>query len=491
MKKLLSIFLCLGIIVSCTREMVVAPEVEDDNATLGCLNVFIENPAVATRSVWAYDDWFPDGDIFSNDGKQERWLHNLSLAYFDDDMLLEYFGTSVDHTAMQRGADIYSGYTAADNKEYSVFTLGITPFFLTTGSHYFYIFCNVPPDFLYEMQEAYKDRVGKLTKDEFESIVLGFSVEDVAAPFYTQDMRSQPRCMMTNITSPEPYYMADKSFIVGGGSYPEMNRISMEIGKAFAKVSLAYIKSEAGDLLSDIQYRILNDPKKMYMLSNIFGGQVYTPHYDKDPGNDFDSYFAEYFNENSGISKVDDPSNEYFQWRNASEPDDRDPTDDEVTDYKKTHAYCLENGNKTPLQGNSTMVLVKARYNPEKWLNPDGTQGTPSLDNTFWRVRNSGGYLSGYYNAKPDVAGSYTTVEYPQGITYYPIWIQTDGKYMVKRNHYYKIAITEVLSAGAATLEEVMTPEAELETDGTGTRSITSGSRLPEAATSIRWEQNN
>ncbi|MCC8094422.1 MAG: hypothetical protein LIP05_03105 [Tannerellaceae bacterium] len=152
----------------------------------------------------------------------------------------------------------------------------------------------------------------------------------------------------------------------------------------------------------------------------------------------------------------------------------------------------MENGNKTPLQGNSTFLLVKAKYNPAEWLDKYGNQGTANQEGTFWRIKRAGYYTTGYYNDEPDatVLGSGEAVEYPRGITYYPIWLQTNGKYEVRRNGFYKIALTQVFSAGVPTLESVIDPEAPLETTTEPASFTKSGTgNLPDITTSIQWQQ--
>ncbi|MCC8153149.1 MAG: hypothetical protein LIP01_02375 [Tannerellaceae bacterium] len=277
--------------------------------------------------------------------------------------------------------------------------------------------------------------------------------------------------------------MAPYTIIPGGGSYPAPNGIRMSIGKAFAKVSVAYIPEITNGTLENVEYRIINDPKHMYLVPNKFKGQVHTPHYDKpvEPGK-FNEYFDEYFNENSHIKKTF-PDSINFSWRPATVDKEKN----------KAFAYCMENGNKTPLQGNSTMVLVKAKYKPAQWLNPDDSVGNETLDGTFWRIRNTttGTYSSGYYTAEPIVGSTQEAIVYPEGITYYPIWLETNNKYTVERNHYYKIAITEVLSAGAPDLDSVMSPESPLEYPSTETRTAVSGTNLPEVAKCIGWKQKN
>jgi len=497
MKKWLFILLSIGLILSCTDEVNLSENQEEDlTNTTGYLEVYLRNP-VATRSTWSYEDYFPNSDIFSEDSKEERLLHNLSIAYFDNDFLLEHFATTIDLSDMYPySSDIYAGYTAESKKEYSAFTLGMAGLPLTTGAHYFYILCNLPQEYLSWLSDKCRSNINNLTKDEFEKFVLDYPVEGVTnVPYDTLGISKETgkpyrfrRCLMTNITSPAPHYMADKSLIVGSGSYPAVNGISMDIGKSFAKISLAYVPGQTKGTLEQVQYRIANDPKRMYMLPNIFNAQVHTPHYNAHPDDyaSFDDYFREHFNSFSAVLKnneeVSDDADEAndFRWRAASTPENT------------TSAYCMENGNQTPLQGNSTMILVKATYVPEEWLNPDGTPGNKSNDNTFWRVKNSAGeYLPGYYNSKPVIRSTQTAVKYQNGITYYPIWLQTDGKYMVARNHYYKIAITEVINAGEPDLESVFTPETPLESSSTQIRSVASGDNISGASNGIRWEQNN
>ncbi|MCC8134807.1 MAG: hypothetical protein LIP04_15445 [Tannerellaceae bacterium] len=334
------------------------------------------------------------------------------------------------------------------------------------------------------------NRVGELTKDEFEKIILkDHTIEDIAGvELYSNTGDLKRRCLMTPMTSPAPYYMAPYDIIIGSGSYPEVNGVDTKIGKAFAKVAVAYIPlpEQSTGSLTGVSYRIINDPKETYLFPNIFKGQVHTPHYEKTIENDdFDAYFTAYFNLNSHIEKTFTDSTN-FSWRAATL----------IPKDQKNYAYCLENGNKTPLQGNSTMVLVRAQYIPDEWLNADKTPGEEANDGTFWRIRNTatGAYFAGYYNEKPPVFGTQEAVEYPEGITYYPIWLETDGKYMVKRNHYYKIAITEVLSAGAPDLQSVMDPAQPLGNsagdNSIETRSAGSANNLPEIARCIRWEQN-
>ncbi|MCD7936263.1 MAG: hypothetical protein LUG98_05325 [Tannerellaceae bacterium] len=501
MKHFLFILFFISIFFSCTDELM--PGTGEEQAvtyTRGTLTVNIENPAdVATRSTEWYDSYFASSDIYEDENKHERWRHNLTLVFFDSDLLLEHInvpGPPVDLTNDSgKASDVYgTGQT-----EYMAFTLGLQGINITTGAHYFYILCNLPSEFMYALRDYCNERIGTLTKDDFEKLVLNpatlglegeygeYMAEDIAgretiALTPELDYINKPLCFMSNVTSPAPYYLAPYTVMPDGGSYPAVNGFMMTIGKAFAKVSVAYIQDEADKRLTDVQWRIVNDPKHTYMLPNIFKGQVHTPHYDKEVENgNFNAYFENYFNPNSHIEKTF-PDSTNFSWRDATIAENG----------KKNHAYCLENGNLTPLQGNSTMVLVKARYLPAQWLNPDDSPGNENPEGTFWRIKNKNGtYLSGYYNAAPRVGSSQETVKYEGGITYYPIWLETDGRYMVERNHFYKIAITDVLSAGAPDLDNVMDPMEPLAYLSTDTRSADIKKNLPEVATCIRWKQKN
>lgn len=499
MKKFLFILFCIAFLASCSDELTPATGTEEEGTTYttGYLTIDIENPDVTTRSdIWDFDDYFPSSEIKHDDGKDERWRHNLSLAYFDSDFRLEHFSIdTISNLTNDSGkaSDIYG-----EGKDtYMAFVLGYQGLNITSGAHYFYILCNLPSDYMYSLRGYCLDRIGELTKDEFEKLVLTpsalgkdgneYMLEDIAgypviAYEGAENEMIKPRCFMTNVTSPAPYYLAPSSMFTGG--YPAVNGFSMTIGKAFAKVSVAIPKTSQNRTLSEVEWRIINDPKHTYMLPNIFKGQVHTPHYEADPPGDFEEYeeyFEKYFNPNSHISQTVTATT-HFKWQTATTK----------TSDNKNHAYCFENGNKTVLQGNSTMVLVRGKYTPVQWLNPDDSPGNETQDGAFWRIKNENGiYLPGYYNAEPGVGSSQETVKYEGGITYYPIWLETDGRYMVERNHFYKIAITEVLSAGAPDLDSVMEPTKLLEYPSTDTKNATTVRNLPEVAMSIRWKQKN
>ncbi|MCC8094423.1 MAG: hypothetical protein LIP05_03110 [Tannerellaceae bacterium] len=93
-------------------------------------------------------------------------------------------------------------------------------------------------------------------------------------------LHSTQRCMMTNIVSPSPDYMASKDQN-STGSYPSTNNVTTNVGKVFAKASLAYIPEDGQHRLTDIYYQAVNIPNSIYFMPNIFDGKVETPHYEK------------------------------------------------------------------------------------------------------------------------------------------------------------------------------------------------------------------
>ncbi len=298
MKKWLFILLSIGILSSCTQESL--PPVKDNEPgyTAGEIKVYIQDPEATTRSNWEYDDYFPNSNILHKDTKIERWLHNLWLVSFDSNFLLEYAVKYLDYSKDSQIAT--NTLENENNKEgaFSVFTLGIGGIPLTTGAHYFYILSNLHPKDMETLENFLKNQIGILTKDEFEKLTTfpyySRTIEDITEILHTTNNEEgivyKPRCMMTNPVSPPPHYMADKSLTTGGVSYPDVNGISMKIGKSIAKGSVA-IPEGTCTTLSNVEYRIVNDPVQMYMLPNIFNGQVHTPHFDIEPDSDFGEYF--------------------------------------------------------------------------------------------------------------------------------------------------------------------------------------------------------
>ncbi|MCC8153150.1 MAG: hypothetical protein LIP01_02380 [Tannerellaceae bacterium] len=209
MKKLFFIFFSLVIFASCTQEVIITPEEdgEDVTYTTGYIQVALDSPDITTRGeTWPYDDYFPNGNIYHADSKQERWRHNVSLAYFDADFLLEQFNIPTV-TDLTGSGGIASDIYLDGSVEYTAFSLGIGNLTITTGAHYFYILANLPPEYMYKLRTYCNSRKGEMTKDEFEKLVIeGYTIEDLAGvELYSSSNDLKRRCIMTNITSPLPH----------------------------------------------------------------------------------------------------------------------------------------------------------------------------------------------------------------------------------------------------------------------------------------------
>ncbi|MCC8153147.1 MAG: hypothetical protein LIP01_02365 [Tannerellaceae bacterium] len=133
---------------------------------------------------------------------------------------------------------------------------------------------------------------------------------------------------------------------------------------------------ETGELhgnLSDISYKIINNPAQMYLMPVIENDVLLTPHYN------YTSY----------------PSGYFSPWIN--DPDISENTTDSpwlpattretlIRGDELAYGYCIENHNQSPLKSTSTMLLIKAIFTPEVWLNGDGSPGAPNSDGTFYRI---------------------------------------------------------------------------------------------------------
>lgn len=406
----------------------------------------------ATRA-WEYDAFFPSNTLTD----PEHRLFNTALFVFDRDLKLESFNFNDNHTQGGNGSAINSS-----SGVYTVFVLGIiVP--ITTGVHYFYYLGNIPSA-LIDQIKALEANVGSLHKDVFERQVLmidpsqGFSTLDVITngdPYhYIDKPNSLSRgYMMSTITSPQPRYLMPLSMAGSGASYPASNGFDLHPGMAFAKVSVAYLPPQDGSgeqagTLSDVRYQMVNIPTQLYIMPNIIREEVITPHFYDTEGVGFDYDSQEYKDIFAGIETVDDDKWVDATLRNTVAGD-------------MGWAYCIENNNSVPTEGNSTFALVRAVFTPADWADDPGTAAPGE---TFWRIRDkdSGDYEPGYYRSMPATGASQEPVEYPDGVTYYPVWLRTGERYMVRRNGFYKIAITSVLSAGAPDIASVIAPARKL-----------------------------
>lgn len=301
------------------------------------------------------------------------------------------------------------------------------------------------------------------------------------------------------------------------------NNITIYIGRMVSKVTPKFTATAAtqiGGALTDLKYRVRNNPKRFYLF----------PVYVKDGEEDkkVDVLSSPYF----GISQYDwtQPQDQYpttltlgsFFSNNHSEDGQ---TEDETRFATFDDAsYLTENSPKTPLRRKATMLSIRGKWTPDadQILNAAGVATNAELttgDGSFCRVQiigaggegdpNNGlilGYLPGVYDVtnpatitvawketigdegtqdnkitltggngtgKLDGAAvNYKAVVYTGGICYYGYWMKQNingasvaQQYAIKRNNHYNVSISSVDGPGDPTEDDVLNKPDEIEAD--------------------------
>ena len=307
-------------------------------------------------------------------------------------------------------------------------------FKLTTGMHYFYAALNVPSGLL----AANAVTIG-MPLNTFEKVVA----ENLA-----ENTLKSSGFLMTNVGAP-----VERNLIVE--ATPSANKITIKVGRALAKVNAAFapLSETGGGKLErgTVQYKIRNNPKKMYFMPVYEANVLKTP------------FFAD-------VTPV--PESNYFHMTSYSSA--------LTSGFGNTALYTIENSNEIPRQGNSTHLMIQGKFVPEKLLNADGTGEGPALgtNGEFWRIRKADGtFTDKFYRVKPNTAqiGTGVAFHYDKGVCYYALWVadnlQTNAtaKYTVKRNNFYKVTITSVSGPGGNSEDGdnggVTDPEEELDAE--------------------------
>jgi len=170
-----------------------------------------------------------------------------------------------------------------------------------------------------------------------------------------------------------------------------------------------------------VKFKVVNNPSQAFVFPTITNGQVYTP------------LFNSTFYEENYLGAAHD-----YQ--------------DVILNNEGTYTYCMENANMSELQGNSTMVYIKAVFEPTELWDAAGDPMQPT-ESTFWRIRNenTGIWETGYYGEEPTTSEiGKEVIKFEDGICYYHAWLKNEasGLYMVKRNTYVKLTITAVYGSG-------------------------------------------
>ncbi|MCD7936262.1 MAG: Mfa1 family fimbria major subunit [Tannerellaceae bacterium] len=461
-KKLVILFIGFLFVTACTREVVVTPTGEEAQEKVPVSIRFALDGAAKTKSGdWKYDEYFPGIT------PEEQKVTNILLVAFKNTILEEY-------------AYYEEEEFKEDENDSSIIILGKEDedlLDLEPGPHYFYAFMNLPADLYTTAMSLLQDREGELTKDEFEKKILSVSLDYLTG---------EEECfIMTNTTAPEVrgIYSLEQIELSNGALH---NNITIQVGRAVGKISFAYVADQVqtGELhgsLSDISYKILNNPTQMYLMPVFQNEALITPHYN------YTTYPAGYFTPWIKDANVMDDT--------AASPWLPATTSASDTEHL-AYGYCIENSNSQPLKSTSTMLLIQATFTPTVWVdqdgtvsgtNPDGTKGTPSVDGTFYRIGHYSGtgflyaYLQGYYNEHPTEVlkelgrpsstqggGEYRADEYLQGKTYYGFWpVNDNGLHQTKRNNYFKIAITQVHGAGYKDPGDTVDPDIDPEDQAT------------------------
>lgn len=247
------------------------------------------------------------------------------------------------------------------------------------------------------------------------------------------------------------------------------NNFTINIGRACAKVNLALDAHavQNGGTLTDIKYRVRNNPKRMYLLPTFLPGndqQLITPYYDF-------AWNTTGADTGTGAMGTTVDAGSYFGNGDATPP---------TFTNVNTPEYMMENSNATVLRGKATYLSITGKWvpNTDQLKNADGTPATAltEADGSFWRiaqVENKGqanekiiAWEDGIFIATPTVSNaddtSHKTVKFTGGICYYGMWIAdntqniSSRKYSVWRNRYYKVNITDVKGPGVNTEDGVV-----------------------------------
>lgn len=218
--------------------------------------------------------------------------------------------------------------------------------------------------------------------------------------------------------------------------------VELSAGRAMAKVSVTSDLKENprnreqqphGEL-TGIEYKLINNPREMYIVPRIENGTLITP----------------YYNHSAAVSGL------YFD-SPAGTPDNYTPL------CRENAVTCLcgvENANAVPTSENSSTAVIRGTYTPDLFYCADGQSfytGYLTGDD-FWRIATvedgrRTGYGDKYYGEDPAAllqAGE-ESVKYGGGVTYYPVLLtnaEDEHPCSVKRNSYYNVRITGVKGAG-------------------------------------------
>jgi len=213
--------------------------------------------------------------------RRRKKVSNVFLVIFKSVVLEEYYYYGEGKFEQKDDYSITLGNTDknTETQEDQEDRLELEP-----GPHYFYAILNIPADLLERLTSFMDGQEKILTKDEFERTITSISLDYMT--------RKDAGFIMTNADPPEMKTIYSDDQIKENTSLS--NEITFEIGRAVGKLSFAYVADEVqtGELhgsLSNIRYRIMNNPAQMYLMPVVENNKLLTPHYNNT------SYPAGYF----------------------------------------------------------------------------------------------------------------------------------------------------------------------------------------------------
>lgn len=297
----------------------------------------------------------------------------------------------------------------------------------------------------------------KIAAYNFKTVTTAANPNEITT--LDQFKKTQQTITFAEITAANNFWMTNlekQPAQVIVGNIAASNVFTVTVGRACAKVSLVVGAGVAGSggTLSDISYKVKQNPNKMYLMpvyegANYTGAQLLTPYY---------------------------PTATQGTYLDGASITLTNPNEAKAT-------YMTENSNQSIMPKKVTYLEVSGIWRPnlDQTLNPDGSPAATQLAKgaDFWRVAKYDkpatatdkkiiGYKPGCYNAVPQagqVAATEGAVKYEGGKCFYAIYVQdknagTDKelplRYTIKRNTFFKVVISSISGPGAGTQDGVI-----------------------------------
>ncbi len=466
LKSFFAVALAMATLLSCTEKVVV---ITPENGTAR-IQVGLNLDEAGTRA--GHYDKTPNVD--------ELKIYNYALFIFNSANILEATLMAMPYSTQTGGNpenyDETVGLTFDSALNENLDANGVLT--LSAGAKSFFAIVNAPYELLQRQDDYLKgDNLSRqgladetLTFDDLKTIVGGYDSQNYGGivTFTNGPTQGDNRGFMMTTIATNGYYETTLKEIEDEN---EFEVLEIPVGRAMAKVSLGTelagnpgSTQEPNGTLDVLSYKIINNPKEMYIIPRITSGVWLSPYY-----RDTNVVTANYFESHN---EVDD---QYFAAADVRETNYIPVS----TDLNRTFTYCIENANLTPKQGNSTIAVIKGIFTPYGSNMVDNVTDhnpvTLTTGNTFYRIwvpvytdtsgdTQGGRYDPYYYQTKPsDVElQAYATAEYEgvtlevdefvNGICYYRLPLynekETVSPYTVKRNSYYMIDVISVSDNG-------------------------------------------